>query len=229
MPITQVTATPSERLTPKSMLRHRPIASETKTQGPAPVPRASRASRTSHTQPSIHTQTPRPAPKQTTGSVSVDVPVWKQANKTHSSPFSHLLPGMAVGMMLAVVLVMLAQWLIGWAGNTWNDLHYGYPRTYQIDAVVGHQDSAAHPSHFLALNLQGQVEILEFPGGDVAHTKVYVGPQLSGPEAALLPVTLRFVTPAHASLPNMVVIVGSSQFVFVNAHGTFISPGTTQP
>jgi len=57
--------------------------------------------------------------------------------------------GIGIGMILAVVLVLLGQALIGWVGNTWNDLHYGYPRTYQTDAVVGHGDSAAHPSHFL--------------------------------------------------------------------------------
>ncbi len=222
-----ITVTPSDRLTPltpKSVLRHRPIASETTAQEPPPVPRASR---TAHTQ----TQARASAPKQPAPSVSVEVPMWKQTSKakTASSAFSsRLLPAMGAGIVLAVVLVLLTQLFIGWIGNTWNNLHYGYPRTYQVDAVVGHQDSVRHPSHFIALNLHGQVEILEFPGGDVSHARVYVGPQLSGPQANLLTVTLRFVTSPPAHLPNMVVLVGGSQFVFTNAHGTFVSPGAPQ-
>ena len=222
-----VTTTPSDRLTPKSVLHHRPIAPDHNhsTQEPPSVPRASRATRT-------QTQTQRSTPRQPPSSASMDVPTWKQASTTDtaSSAFSaRLLPSMGVSIILAVVLVVLTQLLIGWVGNTWNDLHYGSPRTFQVDAVVGHDDSTIHPSHFIALNLHGQVDILEFPGGDVSHARVYVGPQISGPEAAFVPVTLRFVTLLHTSLPNMVVIVGSSQFVFVNAHGTFVSPGATQP
>lgn len=233
-----VTIPPSDRsdhlehLTPKSLLRHRPIAPHAThaiTQEPLSVPRALRASRT-------QTQAQRPAPKQTPTRASIEVPPWKQASKTNLPvPMfpSRLLPGMAVGMVLAVVLVLLAQLLMGWLGNTWNDLHYGNPRTFQIDAVVGHEDSVAHPSHFIALNLHGQIDIVEFPAGKVSQARVYVGPQLSGPKAALVPVTLRFITPPRASLPNMVVIVGnrgsSSQFIFVNAQGAFVSPGTTSP
>src|SRR6266487_4661311 len=44
--------------------------------------------------------------------------------------------------------------------------HYGYPRTYQTDAVVGHGDSLAHPSHFIAINLDGHLEVIELSGGD---------------------------------------------------------------
>src|SRR2546425_1583080 len=43
--------------------------------------------------------------------------------------------------------------------------HYGRPRTFQTDAVVGHNDSAASPSHFIAINLNRHVEVIECPGG----------------------------------------------------------------
>lgn len=215
---------PSEdRVAPKSVLRHRPIVAKQRTQGSPPVLRASRTTRSqTHARPD--TQAARSTQKQQE-SADVDVPTWKRENRVCRAPVSsqsRLLP-VAGGMMLAVILMLLAQVLVGWVGNTWNNVRYGYPRTYQVDAVVGHQDSALHPSHFIALNLHGQVEIIEFPGGDVSHARVYVGPQLSGPGAELLPVTLRFVTPPHAHLPNMVVLVDDSRFVFVNAHGTFVS------
>ncbi len=34
-----------------------------------------------------------------------------------------------------------------------------YPRTFQVDAVVGHNDSATNPSHFIAMNLNGRIEM----------------------------------------------------------------------
>jgi hypothetical protein len=228
MPV--MTLPSEERVAPKSVLRHRPIVTKQRTQEPPPVRRASRTTRSrTHAQP--HTQAARSTQNQQKESADVDVPTWKRENKVCRAPVpsqSRLLP-VAGGMMLAVILMLLAQVLVGWVGNTWNNVRYGYPRTYQVDAVVGHQDSALHPSHFIALNLHGQVEIIEFPGGDVSHAHVYVGPQLSGPGAELLPVTLRFVTPPHAHLPNMVVLVGDSRFVFVNAHGTFVSSVGSQP
>jgi hypothetical protein len=209
-----------DRLTPKSLLRHRPITPQTAAKQPPPVPRASR-SRASRT------QTRRPASKQSTTPASVEVPTWKQASKTNTTPSTwhpRLLPGIGIGMVLAVLLVMLTQLLIGWIGNLWNDLHYGYPRTYQIDAVVGHHDSATHPSHFLALNLHGQIEIIEWPGGDASHVKIYLGPHAYGAQADLVPVTLRFIDARHGHQPDMVVLFQGEQVVFRNADGLFHAP-----
>lgn len=108
-----------------------------------------------------------------------------------------------------------------WGNNVLNGLRYGYPRTFQIDAVVGHQDSASTPSHFLAINLRGQVEIVEWPGGSAAHARIYLGPQLFGPDSDLEPVALRFVDLTGNHLPDMVIEVQSSQIVLINAQGSF--------
>ncbi len=67
------------------------------------------------------------------------------------------------------MIVMLALWTlltlaVSWWNMTWNDMHYGRPRTFQIDAVVGQNDSAANPSHFIAMNFKGRIEVIEFPG-----------------------------------------------------------------
>jgi hypothetical protein len=55
------------------------------------------------------------------------------------------------------MVAMLSLWLLGsMALNFWNvtqdDWHYGRPRTFQVDARVGHNDNAT-PSHFIAINL----------------------------------------------------------------------------
>jgi hypothetical protein len=60
-----------------------------------------------------------------------------------------------------------------------------------MDAFVGHEQGRT-PSHFIALNVQGQMEIIELPGGDATHAKIYLGPRIYGPGADLVPVTLRF-------------------------------------
>src|SRR5690349_12145390 len=139
----------SSPLTPKSALRHRPISSTGTTEEP---PRVSRASRTQHitketVQPFVRTTLPRETSRQGAG-----------------------LAWLGTGMLVALAAVLLGQLVVGWMTTTWDDWHYGRPRTFQCDAVVGHSDSPAQPSHFIALNLHGHIEVIELPGGDPSHT-----------------------------------------------------------
>ncbi len=99
-----------------------------------------------------------------------------------------VLVGLTLLCMLVGFLVFSA--LATWWQHTEDSLRYGMPRTYQMDAVVGHQDSAAHPSHFIALNLDGHLSVIEMPGGDVSKTVIYAGPVLYGQDADLVAVTL---------------------------------------
>jgi hypothetical protein len=125
-----------------------------------------------------------------------------------------------IGMLLALALVVLLHMALNWISVTWDDVHYGRPRTSQVDAFVGHETTGI-PSHFIALNLRGRIEILEFPGGDATHARVYLGPQLYGDNADLVPVTLRFVDTRHDHHPDMVVVFGENHIVFRNEQGTF--------
>jgi hypothetical protein len=87
-----------------------------------------------------------------------------------------------IGLILLCMLVgfIVFSALTTWWQHTDDYLHYGMPRTFQMDAVVGHQDSAAHPSHFLALNLGGHLSVIEMQGGDLSKTVVYAGPIIYG-------------------------------------------------
>ncbi len=127
--------------------------------------------------------------------------------------------GMAVCTMLVgwILLTMLSQW---WQVTT-DDWHYGRPRTYQTDQAVGHGDSAAHPSHFIALNIRSHIEIIEFPGGDTSKARIYVGPTLLGQGNDLAAVTLTFRDVNGDSKLDMIVNVQESHFVFINDQGTF--------
>ncbi len=126
-------------------------------------------------------------------------------------------------MIVALLAVLLGQMMLGWFGTTWDDLHYGRPRTFQTDAFVGHEVRHT-PSHFIVFNLHGRIEILEQPGGDPTKTKIYLGPQITGPGADMIPVTLQFVDPHKTHHPDMLILFQGTQVVFHNVHETF-QPG----
>lgn len=132
-------------------------------------------------------------------------------------------------MLAALVLWLLGSSVVNWGQRVYNDWHYGYPRTFQTDAVVGHnKDSAAHPSHFIAVNLNRQVIVMEIPAGDPSKSISYVAPiYISGSGGDLAPVTLEFRDVNGDHKPDMIIHVwlpGQNQvFVFIN-DGTKFRP-----
>ncbi len=191
-------------LTPKSVLRHRPLFSDEMTHIRPTVARASRP--------------PQRTPTHET--VPPFVCVRKTPVPQKKLRLSHTLAPLGSGMLVALLAVLVGQALFAWCATTWDDLHYGRPRTYQTDAFVGHE-AGQTPSHFLVLNLHGRIEILELPGGDPTKTKIYLGPQITGSGADRVAVTLEFVDPHHTQYPDMVVQFQGTQVVFQNVHGTF--------
>jgi hypothetical protein len=191
-----------DQITPRSALRHRPIHPGVSTEETPLVPRASRGASPER----MTKQTRKPPPSLQPGSP-------RRAQR-------HWLFFVGIGMLLALALVVLGHVALNWISITWDDVHYGRPRTYQVDAFVGHETTGI-PSHFIALNLHGRIEIVEFPGGDATHARVYLGPQLYGDNADLVPVTLQFVDTRHDHHPDMVVVFGESHIVFRNEQGTF--------
>jgi hypothetical protein len=124
------------------------------------------------------------------------------------------------------MIFMLALWTlltmaVSWWNTTWDDIHYGRPRTFQTDAFVGHNESAGVPSHFIAINFNGRIEIIEFPGGDGSKARIYLGPQLYGAGDDLIPVTLGFADVNGDHRPDMIIHIQSSRIVFINDQGGF--------
>jgi hypothetical protein len=126
-----------------------------------------------------------------------------------------------IGMLAMLALWVLGSMLLHWWSETQDDWHYGRPRSYQTDAVVGHNDSSTNPSHFLALNLNRHVVIIELPGGDPSKAKIYTGPPLLGDGQDLTPVTLSFKDVNGDGLPDMLVHVQEQTFVMINDSGQF--------
>lgn len=126
----------------------------------------------------------------------------------------HWLFFVGMGMLVMILLWAGLSAFGNWWGNHQLDMIYGIPRTWQIDAVVGHNDSATHPSHFIFLNLNAHVVIIELPGGGISHARIYSGPQIFGDNARSLPVN-------GDGRIDLIVHVGDQRFVYLNDGTTF--------
>jgi len=136
----------------------------------------------------------------------------------------HPLVSLGVGMVLMAGLVIFATAGLSWWQRTQDDWRYGYPRTYQVDAVVGHHDSLEHPSHFLVVNLHAGVDIVELQGGDPAKAVIYQVTHLVEQGGDLLPITISFQDTHHNGEPEMDVHIAGSTVVLPNDGNRFVVP-----
>lgn len=124
------------------------------------------------------------------------------------------------------MIIMIIGWIAlsalgSWWQITQDDWHYGRPRTFQTDAVVGHNDSSRNPSHFIAMNLNRHILIIELPGGDTTKARIYSGPILIGQGQDLAAVTLSFQDVNGDGRLDMIINVQDAHFVFTNDGVTF--------
>ena len=238
MPIMETT----EGVTPRSALRHRPVrgngvppnASAGSTIPPSPIVRRASRLRQPDTSDEVpewkhadgsniqddgtsKSTGPAPVTSKLSPKASSAVRPATRARKLSLHPLLYLGIGMVFTVSVLAVVIVVSTWV----STTLDDLHYGRPRTFQIDAYVGHNEAPGMPSHFLVLNLHGRIEIIEFPGGDATHARIYLGPQLYGPDADLVPVTLSFKDVNGDHLPDMIIHFQGTQVVFINDAGGF--------
>ncbi len=135
----------------------------------------------------------------------------------------HWLWWVGISAMVSLFLYSIVTGpLTNWWNNHQNDVTYGFPRTYQADAVVGHNDDKAHPTHFLAVNLNGEIMVFEIPGLDPSHGQQYMVTRLVGADAASFPVTLTFKDlNGDGKLDMLVQIVNGQPFAYINDGARF--------
>jgi len=155
---------------------------------------------------------PRRSRRTETDEVDPTIPRGQPAQRRSHT---HWLLYVGVGMIVTLALWMLGSMLIHWWNAVQDDWHYGYPRTFQIDVRVGHNDDVA-ASHFIAENLNRHIVIIEFPGGDPTKAKDYVGPTLFGDGQDVTPVTLSFKDVNGDGKLDMIVHIQDQTFVFLN-------------
>lgn len=127
-------------------------------------------------------------------------------------------------LLAAVALYALVGLLIGRASVFVDDLRYGRPRTFQVDAHVNHDEASGMPTHLMALNLNRQVVIVELPGGDPAKARTITGPYLFGANEDLTPVTLDLDDIDGDGQLDLLVDVRQEQIVYLNRDGAFRLP-----
>ena len=219
----------SGELTPHSALRHRPILEAGQRSTMPTIQRATRmrpaeadtsddivewSSDDEHRAPaSTPPRAAKPLPRHSHAGTAKA----KQKTKLQAHPLLYL----GLGMLAMLILWIGLTTLFGWVNTFLDDLHYGRPRTFQVDAWVGHNEQTGIPSHFIAINLNRHIEIIEISGGDAAHTHIYVGPQLYGTGDELVPVTLTFADLNGDHKPDMIVTFQQSRIVYINDGTTF--------
>jgi hypothetical protein len=130
---------------------------------------------------------------------------------------------LGVGMIVMLLLWVSLSWVTTWWTHHQLDTTYEFPRVSQADAVVYPGDTAAHPSHYLFLNLNGHVLIVEFPGGDASKSRIYSGPTLFSDNADQVPVTGEFKDVNGDGKIDMVVHIGDKNIIYLN-DGTQFKP-----
>jgi hypothetical protein len=158
---------------------------------------------------------PRQQPERYTEEVAA-LPTAEQ-HKRSRHPMLYL----GVGMIAMLALFLLLSSAATWIQTTKDDLTYGRPRTFHIDAVVGHNDSPANPSHFIALNLNRHVQVIEIPGQDETKERTFNITTLFGDEEDLTPVTLSFRDLTGNGKPDMLIHIQDQTLVMINDNGTF--------
>ena len=121
-------------------------------------------------------------------------------------------------ILLSVILLNLA---LG-RGQTWiDDIRYGRPRTMQLSDYVGHNERPGQPTHFIAMNLNRRVVVIELPGGDSSKAQTLQGPYLFGANEDLTPVTLRVDDVNKDAKGDLVIAVKNEEIIYINAGDNF--------
>ncbi len=136
----------------------------------------------------------------------------------------HWLVPVGITMLIAIAcyLLLYGTWVGG--KNLYNDWAYGAgTRTYHLEAVVGDHDSTGAPTHFIATNIHGSIDVLELPGGDITHAKAFPGPHLLWSNADRAVVTLEVKDINGDNKQDIIVHVqGDTDLLFHQTTANFV-------
>lgn len=145
--------------------------------------------------------------------VTVTVPQWKP-RLVPVGPYARF------GAWL--IFVALCAAVLSGSAQTWiDDVRYGRPRTHQISGMVGHNEASGEPTHFVAMNLNRRVLVIEIPGGDVAKAQTLEGPYLFGADEDLTAVRLDLLDANSDGKNDLVLSVKREKIIYINEGENF--------
>jgi hypothetical protein len=147
----------------------------------------------------------------TTGGPNPNVPQLPPG-RNHSGNKKHPLFYIGGGLALILTGSFLLNMLTSWANTEMDQLHYGYPRTYQTNIDVGHGGI----SHFTVENLGGHIVVYELPSTDVTKAVIYSGPTLSGGNADLAAAVVTFADVNGDGRIDMILEVDNTKYLFIS-------------
>jgi hypothetical protein len=135
----------------------------------------------------------------------------------------HWLFWMGLALLTMVLGWIALTLLLGWWQTTQEEWQYGTPRTFQTDQFVGHADSSAHPTHFIAVNVGGTIEVVELNTTNPKNDQIYVITTVS---ESTTPVSVSFADVNHDGKVDLLVRVGTvnSYTVVLLNNGTTFKP-----
>jgi hypothetical protein len=162
-------------------------------------------------------------PQTRTGQVQTQIQEVKQRQRILFHP-SVVIGAIVCSMVLAIFgAVVIPSTFQKWR----DDSIYGYPRITRAVADVGH-GNAVHPlSRFIGINLDGTIEVIEFPAvGDNPSqhpANIYIVTRLStlSGDVSTIPVTSITFTNGVNGKPEMDVVVNATEYIFSNDGKTF--------
>lgn len=128
--------------------------------------------------------------------------------------------------VVAYALLLLLGYLlltpvVTWGRQRIDDLRYGYPRTTRVAGLVGHDEVGGEPTQLFALNLNGQVSVLELPGGDAGKVRALQGPYLVGADGPYAVPFLSLEDVTGDGQADLLLEVRNEVVVYINENGSF--------
>lgn len=127
-------------------------------------------------------------------------------------------------VLAALALYVIISTMVAWGQERLDDIRYGRPRTTHLVGLVGHEGKQGQPTHFIAMNLDRQVVVLELPGGDASKVRSLPGPYLFGAGEDLTPVMLELQDVDKDGYNDLVMIIRNEQVVYLNRDASFRLP-----
>ena len=124
-------------------------------------------------------------------------------------------------LLLLVLGYFLLTPVFDWGQRRLDDMRYGFPRATHLDGFVGHGEAEDQPTHLIALNLRGQISLLEIPGGDAAKVQALAGPYLIGADGQYVVPYLSLADANDDGQPDLLLQVREELIVYMNENGTF--------